>query len=266
MPYETLLYRKEEGYIGIVTLNRPQRLNAYSMQLIAELRSVYEEIERDDEVRVFLITGAPRPDGRPCFSVGADVKELAQTGSPFPGLVESLEGFVNPVRGEMADVVCRPMRMSKFSIAAIDGICTGGALPLALSCDVRVCAETALVSEMHMRNLGNIGAFTISQLARLVGPSRALLMMITGEEVDGNEARRIGFADRVFPSDKLLDGAKTLARTIAARRSDAVRAAKAVAYASMDLTRAQALSFDLIAGNVVFDDSTIRAMEAFASK
>jgi len=267
MAYETLLYEKEEG-VGLITLNRPHRLNALSAQLFAELEALLDEIEKDDEVRVVIITGAPRPDGRPCFSAGADLKEVAEGGGIAAGIrastLDRVEGFVTE-KGLEVRVFDKLVNMGKPSIAAIDGICTAGGIELAMSCDMRVCSETAQVSDMHIRNLGIIGgAGACTRLARIVGPAKALELALTGEPIDGNEAYRIGFAIKVFPPDKLILGTKELAKKMAARRPDAVRAAKAVIYAAMDMDLHQALRFDLLTFACL--PPPIEAVQAFAKR
>lgn len=269
MAHETLLYTKEEGGIALITLNRPDRLNSLSQRLITELGDLLDEIEKDDEVRVFIITGAPRPDGRPCFSAGADLKELAESaasgGVQLPSALETVEGFVATRRVEAAEKIRKPMTMSKLSIAAIDGVCTAGGLELAMSCDMRVCSETARVSDMHIKNTLNIGgAYCTSLLARIVGPAKALELCVTCEEIDGHEAYRIGFANRVFPPDKLIEGTMALSKLMASRRPEAVRAAKAVCFAAVDMPREQALSFDQLALSSVPMD--FAGIQAFAKR
>ena len=250
MVYETLLYEKGEG-VALITLNRPDRLNALSSQLFEELDALLGEIEKDDEVRVLIITGAPRPDGRPCFCAGADLKEMAESGGPagreMPTLLQSVESLAT---GKMPEfpIFDKLMWMSKPSIAAIDGICTAGGIELAMTCDMRVCSETARISDMHIKNLGVIGgAGACAKLARIVGPAKAMEMVFTGDPIDGNEAWRIGFAIRVFPPDKLIEGTKELAKKIAGMRPEAIGVAKSVIRAAVDMDLDQALRYDSLA-------------------
>lgn len=236
MPYETILYEKENGVVTI-TLNRPERLNAISAQLLRELDQAVDEVERDEEVKVFIITGAPRPDGRPCFSAGFDLKEAAERG-PEAQLtildrVEDLPRFIDIEIFDKIDALGKP------SIAAIDGVCTAGSLALALSCDMRVVSETAQIMDLEIKNVGSFGATVPTKLPRVVGLAKAKEIMFTGDPVDGNEAVRIGLANKVFPPDKMLQGAKELANKVAQRRAVAVRMAKAAINASEDMEFAQ---------------------------
>ena len=107
-------------------------------------------------------------------------------------------------------------RIPKISIAAIDGVCTAGGLELVLGCDIILVSETAQISDLHLRNLGLIGgAGSCTRLARRVGVSKAIELCCTCDVIDGKEAYRIGLANQVFAPDKLLDGAKEMAKKIA---------------------------------------------------
>jgi len=250
MGYENLIFKKLDGGVALVTLNRPHRLNALNNQLQDELWKVLDEAEQDDDVRAMVFTGAPRPDGRPCFSAGADLKELSEQTERF-----STGGIASIVRAMMdrgfeprlAGVCSRMETMGIPSIAAVDGVCTAGGMELALACDIRVASETAQMSDLHIKNLGSIGGAGVSvRLARAVGPARAKEMMFTGEPLNGEQAVSIGLANHVFPPDKLVDGAVALARKFAAMRPQALAMAKAAMNAAMDLELEQALRYSYI--------------------
>jgi enoyl-CoA hydratase len=249
-------------------LNRPERLNALSAQLARELDALLDEIAKDDEARVIIITGAPRPDGRPCFCAGADLKEAAEgrgvTELLAASLLDRVEGFMTE-RGVGIPIFDKLINMGKPSIAAIDGVCTAGGIELAMSCDMRTCSETARVSDMHIKNLGIIGgAGACTKLARIVGPAKAMELVFTGDPIDGNEAWRIGFAIRVFPPDKLIEGTKELAKKIAGMRPDAIRVGKAVIRAAADMPLREALRYDLLA--LASLPPPTEAIEAFAKR
>lgn len=247
MAYQTLLYEKQDG-VGLVTLNRPQRLNALSTDLQQEMGALLDEIEQDAGVQVVIITGAPRPDGRPCFSAGADLKERAER----PELERSVYDHVQEMMGRGLEPllagVCNRMETSpKIFIAAVDGVCTAGGLELALACDIRVASETAQISDLHIKNLGSIGGGGVTtRLARLVGPPKAKEIMFTGEPIGGEEACRIGLVNQFFPPDKLMEGARSLASKIAAMRPEALALAKASMNAAMDMDIQRALRFSYI--------------------
>ena len=135
-----LLYEKHSDGVAVLTLSRPERLNALSGPLLDDLAACVERLNADPDVRVFLVRGAPRPDGRPCFSAGVDVQAFEDG----EGVTEE-QGFALTNR---IDDLLKP------SIAVIDGICTTGAAEIALACDFRLVARTAEISDWHLAKLG----------------------------------------------------------------------------------------------------------------
>lgn len=247
MTYQTILYERE-GRLGLITLNRPERLNSLSMQLVEELGILLDQIDKDNGVRSIIITGANRPDGRPCFSAGADLKERAESPDSYDSVYKlTREMMDRELEPGLRGVCNRLETMGKISIAVIDGVCTAGGLELALSCDLRVASETAQISDMHIKNVASIGGAGVTvRLARLVGSPKAKEIMFTGEPMGGREALSIGLVNQVFPSDKLLEGAKQLARKIAGMHPEAVALAKACMNAAMEMDIQQALRFSYI--------------------
>ncbi len=232
MSYQAIKYEKEEGF-SIITLNRPERLNAIARQTVEEVSSAIDEIASSDDINAFILTGAPRPDGRPCFCAGADLKDIQEKGflPPLP-LLTAMQGIVTGERqweGEFWEIVAR---CPKISIAAVDGVCTAGGLELALSCDIILVSETAQVGDLHMKNMGGIGGAALTvNLARRVGVAKAIELICTSDFIDGKEAHRIGFANQVFPPDKLMVGAREMARKIGAMRPNGVMLIKAACNA-----------------------------------
>jgi enoyl-CoA hydratase len=241
MEFQNIKWERE-GNIGVITLNRPKSLNALSAPLFQELETLISDIEKDDGLGSFIITGSPRPDGRPCFSAGADLK---QPPPPEPRSTEQIvfDTLYAMSTGKNATGLAGSAialndlgRIPKISIAAIDGVCTAGGLELALGCDIILVAETAQISDLHLRNLGLIGgAASCTRLARRVGVSKAIELCCTCDVIDGREAHRIGFANQVFPPDKLLDGARDMARKIATMRPVSVAMVKATCQAIYDM-------------------------------
>ena len=246
MAYKGLIYKKLEDGVVLVTLNRPHRLNAISRDIQREFHQVMDEVEGSDDLKVLVITGAPRPDGRPCFSAGGDLMEEA----------EEVEAQEHPERERLARIaryvwdgdyengvaaVCsRLERLSKPTIAAIDGVCTAGGLELALSCDIRVVSETAEISDLHIKNLGNIGGSGVTvRLARTVGAAWAKEIMFAGKPIDVQRAVTIGLASHVFPPARFLEEAIALAHSFTLMRPSALAMAKALINnaSGLDATR-----------------------------
>ena len=256
MSYQAIKFEKEEGFC-VVTLNRPEALNSLNRQMSQELSDAVGEIMDDDEVKVFIFTGAPRPDGRPCFCAGLDLREAASGGSgdaaPAGGAPSGLPGAAETHWGLWAHSRLRPSAggfgnlpwLPKISIAAIDGVCTAGGIELATSCDIIVVSETAQISDMHVKNLGWVGGGGAPvNIAWRIGPAKAIELCCTGDVIDGNEAYRIGLASHVFPPDKLLDGAKDLARKIGKMRLAAVTMTKAICRSVEDMDHHTSLYYN----------------------
>lgn len=205
------LTRRDDG-IAILRLNRPQRLNAINGPLLEALDAGVRAIESDPEIRVFLLCGAPRPDGRPCFSAGADLKAIAEGLMPAdPGIgariTDRIDGLLTP------------------SIAVVDGVCSTGGAELALACDFRVVGDALELSDWHLKRLGTgLGGWGAgARWPRLVGVQNAKEIILTGRVVSAEDAVRIGFATARHPSAELMDRALELAGAIAAMNRDGVR-------------------------------------------
>ncbi len=213
MSFETLRYERRDDGIAVVTLDRPQRLNAISGQVLVELEKVVDEIEADDGVRVFLLTGGPRPDGRPCFSAGFDLKAVTE-GVP-------VERQIGRRVTDRIDDLLKP------SIAVIDGICSTGGAELAVCCDLRIVGASLQLSDWHLKNLGTgLGAWGAStRWARLIGVQKTKELFLTGRVIDADEAVRIGWAVASHPSEQLMDAALETAGRIAGMNPGGVRMA-----------------------------------------
>lgn len=237
------------GDVVVARLNRPADLNAINAAMLEALLDLAQDVRRDSEVGCVIVTGTPRLDGRPCFSAGDDLKEAAAGRTPKgnPGL--RLTGLI--------DDMLVPW------IAAIDGICTTGALELALACDLRVVADSAEISDWHLGRLGSgLGGWGAStRLARLVGVAQAKDLILTGKVIDGEEALRVGLAQRLTPSERLMDEAMAMARAVAAMPRSGLRMTMAHLSRVEDLSKEEALSF---AGQVREWFPTGRPLEASA--
>jgi enoyl-CoA hydratase/carnithine racemase len=205
MAYETIIYEKELG-IATLTFNRPHVLNATNYQMNAELRTAVEEARDDDEVRVLIITGAGRG-----FHAGDDVKEIF--------LAEDREKLraerkLAQMKSSGASRLTLPIDIYKPTVAAVNGPAVGIGLDIAISCDIRLASEKAAFGYFYVRRGLIGGAGGLMLLTHLIGVSRALEMMLSGELIDANEAERIGLVSRVVPQDSLMDEARTLANKL----------------------------------------------------
>jgi enoyl-CoA hydratase len=209
--YKTLIYEKKEN-IGLLTINRPEKLNAISNELISELKKLLDEIENDEELRALIITGA----GDKAFVAGADIKELVDRDARLGRRVSQ----------ERQEVFSRIENLPVPVIAAVNGYALGGGLELALACSIRICSEKAQFGAPEVK-LGIIpGDGGTQRLPRLVGLGRAMEMILTGDFIDAQEAYRIGLVNKVLPQEELMDKAMDLAKKIASRPPLAVRFAK----------------------------------------
>lgn len=236
MKYQTILYTKN-GNICVVTLNRPQALNAIDSRLAGELVDVFERIDNDDELRAVVITGA----GDRAFSVGMDVKEL----------VDAAEGIDD--RQALMDIRRRlwsnnPWErlasLSKPTIAAIRGFALGGGLELALACDIRLASDDAQFGFPEVR-LGIIPARGGTQrLPRIIGRGKAMEMILTGDTIDAIEAYRTELISKIVPVEKLLTAASEIASKLANNAPIAIRFAREAVAKGLDMTLDQGLRME----------------------
>src|SRR6187551_872053 len=206
--FDNLLFARE-GAVALLTLNRPQSLNALNAPLLDELRQAILQIRDDSSLRAVIITGA----GSRAFAAGADLKELsvlspmamqayAQTGQRVFDLVEHL---------------------GKPVVAAVNGFALGGGCELAMACTLRVAADTARFGQPEI-NLGLIPGFAGTQrLARLVGKAKAMELILTGNPIPASEALAIGLVNRVVPAANLMSEARALAAELAAKPAISLR-------------------------------------------
>jgi enoyl-CoA hydratase len=201
MSYENLLLEKKDG-VAIVTVNRPDKLNALNDRTMAELDLAFTALAADADVRGVILTGA----GEKAFVAGADIAELA-TQSPVQGKERSIHG---------QKILDRIENFGKPVVAAVNGFALGGGCELAMACHVRVASENARLGTPEVK-LGIMCGYAGTQrLPRLVGKGRALEILLTGEMVEAAEAHRIGLVNKVVPKDKLLVEAEALLRKMLA--------------------------------------------------
>jgi len=227
--YETLLLELAPP-IALITLNRPAVLNALNAQVFNDLESVFTLLAADPGLRAILLTGA----GPKAFAAGADIKELSLTGSA------SAERLA--LRGQ--SVFTLIATCGKPVIACINGFALGGGCELALACTLRIASADARLGQPEVK-LGLIPGYGGTQrLPRLVGPSAALKLILTGDIIPAAEALRIGLVDEVVPAEELLPRARALATQIAAVAPLAVAAAIDAVHRGADLPLADAVALE----------------------
>jgi enoyl-CoA hydratase len=200
MSYNLIVFEASEDGAAVVTVNRPEKLNALSAALLGELDDAFRRVESDAGVRGLIVTGA----GEKAFVAGADVGEIP-VGDAAAAREMSLRGQA---------VFGRLERMGKPSVAVINGYALGGGLELALCCSMRVASENAKLGFPEI-GLGIMPGYGGTQrLARLVGRGCALEMLLTGEPIGAAEAERIGLVNHVVPRAGLLDFSRGLLRRI----------------------------------------------------
>jgi len=189
--------------LAIVTVNRPDKLNALNSAVIAELDTAFTELAQRDQVRAIILTGAGR-----AFVAGADIAEVAK-GAESPAGLEAVSAFGSRVFTKIE-------RLNKPVIAAINGFALGGGLELALACHIRVASEGAKFG-LPEAKLGLIPGYGGTQrLPRLIGTGRAMQMILTGGMIDANTALGYGLLNAVYPVEALMDVARSIAKEISA--------------------------------------------------
>ncbi len=190
MPHEHILFETDEKGIAAITVNRPAKRNALSAAVISELSQAFDSVATDAGIRAAIVTGS----GDKAFVAGADINELAAL-SPFELREYALRGQAGFRRLEAC---------GKPSVAAVNGYALGGGLELAMACSVRFASENAMLGQPEVK-LGIIPGYGGTQrLPRLVGRGRALELLLSGEPVTAEEARRIGLVNAVVPAGELL--------------------------------------------------------------
>ncbi len=219
-----------EGHLAIVTVNRPQKLNALDAQTIGELDCCIAALEQDATVGAIVITGA----GEKAFVAGADITVLAKQGV--------LDGSDNARLGQA--LTSRIENCKKPVLAAINGFALGGGLELALACDCRFAAENAKLGLPEV-SLGIVPGYGGTQrLPRLCGTGIALQMILTGDPVTATEALRIGLVNGVFPAADLLPQVKAIANKMVSRGPQALALAKQAVRRGMHLSMQDGLALE----------------------
>jgi enoyl-CoA hydratase len=222
-----------DGAVAVVTLNRPEVLNALNAELLRELSSALEELGADAGVRAIVITGA----GTKAFAAGADIGELNALAVAAQGADKARAGQAVTLQIEA---------LGKPVIVAVNGFALGGGCELAMAGDIRIASDNAKFGQPEV-NLGLIPGYGGSQrTTRLVGKGMAMYLCLSGEIIDAAEALRIGLVQKVVPQSELLPEAKRLANVIASRGPLAVAACKRAINDGAHLSIADALEVEAL--------------------
>jgi enoyl-CoA hydratase len=223
MPHELIL-SQTRGRVGLVTLNRPQAMNALNEQLMRELMDALEAFDKDEAVQAMVITGNEK-----AFAAGADIKEMAGRTSQEMMDEDPIATFA------------RIQTIRKPVIAAVSGWALGGGCEIAMSCDMIVASETAKFGQPEI-TIGVIpGAGGTQRLTQAIGKALAMEMVLNNRTLSAHEALQFGLVNRVVPVDRYLDEALKLAGEIAARAPIAVRVGKLMVNQAFEHPLAEAL-------------------------
>ncbi|MBW2595935.1 MAG: enoyl-CoA hydratase/isomerase family protein [Deltaproteobacteria bacterium] len=225
--YNTIILEKKDG-IGYLTLNRPEVFNAISNEVIAEVNDAINIVDKDEEIKVLIITGAGKG-----FQAGADINELNKM-----SVMEILRWNEGVLRNNASlEKLRQPV------IAAMNGLAMGGGLELAISCQIRIAAEGAKLALPEVK-LGIIpGTGGTQRLPRLIGKGRAYEMLLTGKTITAEEALEWGLVNKVVPKGEAVKAAEEMAKEIIANGPIAVELCKDAVEIGMDLPLEQAIQY-----------------------
>ena len=240
-----------ENGIAVVTINRPEVRNAVDKETWGLLRKTFENLDSNRDVRAIIVTGA----GEKAFVAGADLNSLK-----VRSVLETLDSENNAV-------VRAIEKVSKPTIAAINGYCLGGGCEIALACDIRIAAEKAKIGQTEL-NVGILpGAGGTQRLRNLVGQGKAMEMILTGEPVSAQEAYEIGLVNKVVPLDNLMEKAMSMAKKIAEKSPVVTKLAKRAIQNGADLPIDTGLLIEILSQSVVFSTKDhLEGINAFLEK
>ena len=243
---------EQKGPIGLITMNRPEALNALNDQVIRDLDAVLDQVEAREDILVAVITGSGRS-----FVAGADIGQMSE--------LTAAQAKEFGVLGNR--VFLKLEQLTKPTIAAVNGFALGGGCELAMACDIRIASEKAKFGQPET-GLGITPGFGGTQrLPRIVGASRAMELILTAKTISAAQAREIGLVSEVYPPEELMDRALELANAIAANAQVAVRQSKAAIRRGLQTDMATGAAFESEAFGLCFSTQDQKdAMNAFVNK
>ena len=249
----SIIYEVKDS-VATIVLNRPEAMNSLDPESLAELNNAFETANRDESVRVVVLTG----NGDKAFCTGSDLKKTMPPKESFAELTFGKPRWLYPFAG---------MEIDKPMICAVNGFALAGGMELALACDIRIASSNAQFGQSEVC-VGSIPAAGGTQrLPRMVGMSDAMLMMLTGDRIDAETALRIGLVSRVVPLESLMDEAMKIARRIADNAPLAVRAVKRLVRDGLDLPLLTAIQAEQFALGLLRDtEDRLEGRRAFQEK
>ena len=244
---------EKKGNIAVATINRPKALNALNSEVLEDLNELVELVNADEEIRALVLTGS----GEKAFVAGADIGEMS-----------TLTKAGGEAFGKKGNDVFRKLETMPIpTIAAVNGFALGGGCELSMSCDIRICADTAVFGQPET-GLGITPGFGGTQrLARLVGPGMAKQLIYSAKNIKADEALRIGLVNAVYPLEELMPAAEKLAATIAKNAPIAVRACKKAINEGLEAKMDDAVVIEeKLFGSCFQTADQIEGMSAFLEK
>jgi len=242
---------EKDGNVAVVTLNRPEALNALDPESWEELKQIWHNIKTDPEIRVTVLTGA----GEKSFCTGSDMKKTMPPKENFASTYFETESLI------------APMQMWKPIICAVNGYAIGGGLEMALACDIRIASSKASfgLTEVKVGSLPGLGG--TQRLLRAIPQAIAMKMLLVAERINAEEAYRIGLISDVVEPGELLNYAKDMAKKIANNAPLSVKAAKQSVIVGSDLPLNQAMAYENLLWGILRDtEDRIEGRVAFAEK
>lgn len=232
MEYENIILERE-GNIAIITMNRPNVLNALNHKMIQELLDALAKLGTDDKIRAVVITGSGR-----AFCSGDDLKEMGPapgSGSRSEGIRQGQQKLIKAIRG-----------LRKPVIAAVNGFAHGAGSDLALACDFRIASEEARLGDIRTSRALTIGTGATYLMPQIVGLAKAIELLLTGDTIDAKEAERIGLVNKAVPAGQFRATVMEMASKLASGPTKIIGIAKAEIYRELHMDLASALEDELI--------------------
>jgi len=251
MTYKTITVTESEG-IAVLTLNRPESMNALNTEVLKELSAAFDDVATNPEVDVLIITGAGK-----AFVAGADISEM-QPMTPLESEAFHIIGV---------SVIHKLERMEKPVLAAINGFALGGGNELAMAADIRIASEKARFGQPEVSIGISPGFAATQQLSRLVGKAKAKELLFTGSLISASEAERIGLVNKVVPHERLMEAVLEMAQKIQSNAQVAVRYCKKAVDLGSDMSMEAGLEMGKVLNALCFStEDQKEGMTAFLEK